>query len=124
MAEVSGKSKKRFIPEVDTTTLKKYARGSVDYNVKNVKFKALRKTLLEDNERMKESASKTAVTEVLLPGESGFIETDRNEKIYKLKQRDVFPHIDMNSAKNAFEFQLQNFGPYSVDYTRNGRYGI
>jgi U3 small nucleolar RNA-associated protein 7 len=59
--------------------------------------------------------------EVLLPGETGFIQPDGNEKTYRLKQRDIITEVDLNTAKNAMDFQLTKFGPYNLDYSRNGR---
>ena len=60
--------------------------------------------------------------EVLLPGDTGFIRPEGNEKTYRLKQRDIINEVDMNTAKNAMDFQLTKFGPYNLNYSKNGRY--
>ncbi len=113
---------KRNLVEVDQESIDKYARGALNINTKKIKFKALRKTLNEEKERIETAARANAITEVLLPGETGVIESDGQQgNIYRLSQNKMIPMVDLNTAKNAFDFQLTNFGPYSVDYTKNGR---
>lgn len=102
--------------------VEKYARGSVSFNTKSVKHKNLRKTLEETRERNKDAAAKTAAAEVLLPSTPGFIELDNpKEKVYKLKQASISQNVDLNTAKNIFDFQLTKFGPYTIKCSRNGR---
>lgn len=43
------------------------------------------------------------------------------EKSYQFKQKDIIQHVDMNSKRKAFDLKLNQFGPYRLDYTRNGR---
>lgn len=114
-------SKKRSSVEIEAT-IEKYARGPMKQLATNSKHKNLRKTLSEQQERMYSAAVKNAMTEVLLPSESGIIEMQDGEKVFKIRQRDMIPQLDLNTAKNAFDFQLQKFGPYNVNYSRNGRY--
>ena len=102
--------------------VEKYARGSVSINVHKIKQKNLRKTLEENNIRNLDAAEHNASTEVLLPATEGFIELDnKREKVYHLKQKDIIQNVDVNTAKNAFDLQLTNFGPYCINYSRNGR---
>jgi U3 small nucleolar RNA-associated protein 7 len=102
--------------------VQKYTRGRVDFNTRNVKHKGLRKTLTETKEAILNSASSAAAAEVLLPSEAGFIETEGNERVYKFKQEEIKGNVDMNTARNAFDLQLPNFGPYTTKYSRNGRF--
>jgi U3 small nucleolar RNA-associated protein 7 len=106
--------------ELDDKTLK-YARGSVDFNTKNTKHKALRKTLESLKSNIKKSAVLTSITEILLPQEPGYIEVDELSKIYELKQTDIQKNVDLNTSSNLFDFQLTKFGPYILSYSRNGR---
>ncbi len=102
--------------------MSKYSRGKITFNSKKVKGTALRAKLEMTNTAIKEAAAAAAATEVLLPATAGFIELeDKDMKVYKLKQRDILQHVDTNTAKNAFDFQLHEFGPYRVNFTRNGR---
>ncbi len=118
-----GLSKKRSFPEVDAQVMEKYTRGATNFKISS-KHKGERKTMEEERDLIVSNAEKTAMAEVLLPSEYGYIESNGDEetKIYKLKQRDMLPQVDMNTAKNAFDLQLLKFGPYTMDYSRNGRY--
>lgn len=100
----------------------KYIRGNVNINLNKIKYKKLRETIKENQENIIDSARKTAATEVLLPSDAGVIEAEGNEKTYKLKQEVLKNYVDLNTSKNMIDLQLPNFGPYRVDYTRNGRY--
>ena len=105
--------------------ISKYSRGSLDdKRIKSIKFKGLKKTLEESRASAKDAATKTAATEVLLPSNPGFIELSEDSaitKVYKLKQKEIIPNIDLNTAKKCIDLQLTKFGPYTVNYSRNGR---
>lgn len=104
----------------------KYSRGSLDtVKSKSLGFKGLKKTLEESRAAVKDAATKTAAAEVLLPANPGCIELsgDGNiTKIYKLRQKEIIPNVDLNTAKKCIDLQLTKFGPYTVDYSRNGRW--
>jgi hypothetical protein len=115
--------KVEFKPKIDDDTFRKFARGSVEVDTHKVKSSAVRNKLEHRSATIKEAAMSTASTEVLLPSDPGFIEMDDSRmKVFKLKQKDISDNIDLNTAKNAFDFQLQTFGPYCVNFSRNGRY--
>ena len=123
----------------------KYANGAMNHSAMKMKFKGLKKTMEETTENIKSASMKTAgssyyqwwyfitrdilltlsfkftATEVLLPADTGFIRPDGNEKTFRLKQRDIISEVDMNTAKNAMDFQLTKFGPYNLNYSKNGR---
>jgi hypothetical protein len=108
---------------LDKDLAKKYARGSLDFNAKKSKHKHLRKSLEETKEQIVHSAARTAATEILLQSDVGCIQMDNpHEKVYKLTQQTIKESVDINTAKNSFDLQLQNFGPYSVNFSRNGRF--
>jgi U3 small nucleolar RNA-associated protein 7 len=44
------------------------------------------------------------------------------ERTYKVKQKDLVKKVDIGSATKFFELNLDSFGPYSINYTRNGRF--
>ena len=119
----SDSQKKEKVPVLDEAA-KKYLRGeqSIEGTRANKEHKALRKTLVETRTQIIDSAKRTADTEVLLQGEAGCIELEAGQKTYKLKQSDLKPNVDLNTAKNAFDLQLTAFGPYSVTYSSNGRF--
>lgn len=89
------------------------------------KYKHLRLTMQEIRQANEEARASNTAAQILLPSSYGGIEVDpdSHEKTYRLKQSDMVNRsmVDLNTAKNFFDFQLR-FGPYRVDYSRNGRY--
>lgn len=59
--------------------------------------------------------------EILLTEEQGFIEAEGMEKTWRLKQDEIVKHVDISTANKRFELKLNDFGPYTIDYSRNGR---
>jgi hypothetical protein len=79
----------------------------------------LRRTLEETHERIVDSASRTAATEVLLANKAGFIEAEHDgEKTYRLKQSAVKPLVDLNTQRKCINLSLTAFGPYTCNYSR------
>lgn len=76
------------------------------------------KQMEEDYEEARESAEKA---EILLTEEQGFIEAEGMEKTWKFKQDDIVKNVDVSTASKRFELKLYDYGPYTIDYTRNGR---
>jgi U3 small nucleolar RNA-associated protein 7 len=102
--------------------MQKYSRsGGEKVQGLKPKHKALKKTLEELNATITKSAARNADAELLYQQEAGFIEPDAGEKVYKLKQADIKRGVDLNSGANIFDFQLTKFGPYCVNFSRNGR---
>ena len=95
-------------------------------NLWDLKDWRLKKTLEETSRAsVKDAATKTAAAEVLLPANPGCIELsgDGNiTKVYKLRQKKYIPNVDLNTARKCIDLQLTKFGPYTVNYSRNGRY--
>eukprot|EP01032_Pedospumella_encystans_P012808 gene12808-14789_t len=100
----------------------KYAHGAMDFSTKEIEHKALRKTLEGTKKKIIDAATRTATTEVLLTSDPGFIEMEDNRKVYSLKQQDIVDNVDLNTAKNSLDLQLTKFGPYSINYSRDGRH--
>jgi U3 small nucleolar RNA-associated protein 7 len=112
--------KKVKVYKVDRNVTK-YAKGALKFRPKEQKYKGLRKKLQETTERIVDAAVRTAETEVLLPSHAGFIRPEGNEKTYKLKQQEIVQEVDLNTAKNAMDLHLTKFGPYRINYSKNGR---
>jgi U3 small nucleolar RNA-associated protein 7 len=104
--------------------VEKYAHGSVNFGTKKDAPKKLRRTLEETKQRIVEAATAAGNAEVLLQGDAGFIEMDNGVKTFKLKQNELKNHVDSNTARNIMDLRLTNFGPYRVNYSRNGRHMI
>jgi U3 small nucleolar RNA-associated protein 7 len=53
---------------------------------------------------------------------NGYLEPDGElERTYKVRQDDLQQEVAIETAKKGFELKLEGLGPYSADYTRNGR---
>jgi U3 small nucleolar RNA-associated protein 7 len=101
----------------------KYARGALDVKVKTPKSRIAKANSERVKEQIVDAARHTSAAEILLPSDPGGIEMDdKSKRIYKLKHQEIVQNVDINTSRNAFNFQLQEFGPYSVNYSRNGRY--
>ncbi|GFY43979.1 WD repeat-containing protein 46 [Trichonephila inaurata madagascariensis] len=108
-------------PEVPIEKIKKYERGpSADYS--GIKIKNLRVELMKSNEKNKQSVRQAARNELLLTEEAGYIEPDENEDIYNITQHDIAAQVDITSASKLFSLSLTDFGPYKINYSRDGRH--
>ncbi len=100
----------------------KYDRGALDVKIKAPKSRIAKANVDRVRENIVEAARHTSAAEILLPSDPGGIELeDKTKKIYKLKHQEIIQNVDLNTSRNAFNFQLQEFGPYNIDYSRNGR---
>ncbi len=127
--DVNGKKKKaRFeVPVPSSKILQKYAEGPLKLQ-RSAKgkssFKRLNKTLEATEANIMAAATAAAVAdEILLPDSSGFLVADASagERTYRLKQKDMRPMLDANVSRNIMDLYLTKFGPYRVNYSRNGR---
>ncbi|OCT66161.1 WD repeat domain 46 S homeolog isoform X1 [Xenopus laevis] len=59
--------------------------------------------------------------DVLLPEEEGFLEGDENQDTCTITQEDIAEVVDITSGSKHFNLNLNQFGPYRINYTRNGR---
>ncbi len=73
------------------------------------------------NQKFDDAAASAARTEILLQEEKGYIEAEGMERTFKFKQQDIKEAVDITTAKKSFDLNLTDFGPYRLDYTRNGR---
>jgi U3 small nucleolar RNA-associated protein 7 len=83
--------------------------------------KKLKGTIRRREKQFKEAAYKAAAAEILLTEEAGFLEPEGVEKTYQLSQRSLRKDVDVSTAHKMFSLDLK-WGPYSIDYTRNGRH--
>jgi U3 small nucleolar RNA-associated protein 7 len=60
---------------------------------------------------------------LLLPQTTGIMEVeDEMERTWRIKQNEIVENAAIGVQGKAFSLKLDDFGPYDVDYTRNGRY--
>ncbi|KAK6195627.1 hypothetical protein SNE40_001015 [Patella caerulea] len=106
---------------VDPKKLEKYRRTDTD--------ELTEARMLSGKPEMRLTKAKTdyavelsARSDFLLPDNSGGIEADEGEDTADLKQYDIINAVDITSASKSFDLKLPLFGPYHMNYSRNGRY--
>lgn len=65
-------------------------------------------------------SSRKLVKEYLNTENKGFIEPDEYEETHQIKQSELVDNVDITNSTKHFDLQL-DYGPYRVDYFRNGR---
>ncbi|GME68157.1 unnamed protein product [[Candida] boidinii] len=111
----------RHILSVDTQTSQKYERAGSKNKFFKTKDKKLNANMKNLHEKYRDAVKSSAATEYLLPEEAGFLEAEGMEKTYKFKQDEIKDAVDISTATKQFELKLPEFGPYDIDYSRNGR---
>ncbi|EMG49591.1 UTP7 U3 small nucleolar RNA-associated protein 7 [Candida maltosa Xu316] len=101
----------------------KYERdGANKKSKKYSKDKKLNSKLQRIDRQYKEALQSAAGTDLLLQEEQGFLEAeDPMERTFKFKQDEIVEAVDESTANKKFDLKLTEFGPYTIDYTRNGR---
>ncbi|KAH7729332.1 Protein WDR-46 [Aphelenchoides avenae] len=102
-------------------SLQRHDTGAAALDPKNAKTKVARRRLEQRKERFLERIDKTARAEILNRGDRGGIETE-GTPTYLVRQSDIVENVDIASATKHFELELDQFGPYRIDYTLNGRH--
>ena len=98
-----------------------YGRGR-KISTRGVKDKKLRSNLKILENKYKDATIKAKDAEILLENESGYLEPEGElEKTYKVRQDELRQDVAIETAKKGFELKLEGLGPYTTDYTRNGR---
>ncbi|CAX45214.1 U3 small nucleolar RNA-associated protein, putative [Candida dubliniensis CD36] len=96
--------------------------GSYKKSKRHTKDKKLNSKLQRIDRQYKEAIQSAAGTDLLLQEEQGFLETENDmEKTFKFKQDEIADAVDSSTANKKFELKLPEFGPYTIDYSRNGR---
>ncbi|CAL5021803.1 unnamed protein product [Urochloa decumbens] len=103
--------------------VEKYSRGK-GADLKALRDKKLRGQLTVKEKLYGQSAKAAAKAEQwLMPTEGGFLEPDDDlEKTYRVQQDSILKEVDLLSSKKPFDMILPVLGPYTIEYTSNGRY--
>ncbi|KAJ8370890.1 hypothetical protein SKAU_G00109180 [Synaphobranchus kaupii] len=100
--------------------LKKFKRG--EKKKMSVRTGGRLKQSLSRAEVASKLAQKQAARyDLLLPEDAGCLEGDEDEDTCIILQEDIADAVDITSGAKYFNLSLSQFGPYRVDYTRNGR---
>ncbi|KAI7856989.1 WD40-repeat-containing domain protein [Circinella umbellata] len=100
---------------------RKYQRGK-PVPFKKVRSGKLRGKLERQEEKIRDAVQSAARAELLLGEEAGFLEAEGIEKTYNYRQDQLSKEVDINTSQKIFNLDLPDHGPYSIDYTRNGRH--
>ena len=99
---------------------KSYGRGKA-IRVGTVKDRKLRANLKRIESRYKDAVLSAKDAEILLEHQEGFLQPEGElERTYKVRQDEIQHAVGVEQAKKSFEFKL-DMGPYTADYTKNGR---
>lgn len=119
MAALS-KSKKP-VKERDNQSRYERSDSNINKNRQRTKDKKLRAGMKRIDDQYKESISSAAATEYLLPESTGLMEAeDEMEKTFRVKQSEITASVDISTVNKALDLSLKEFGPYNLDYSRNG----
>ena len=100
---------------------REYGRGK-SIQTKYIKDRKLRGNLKALEDRYKDATLKAKDAEILLENSPGFLEPEHElERTYKVRQDDIRRDVSVETAKKGFELKLEGLGPYTADYSRNGR---
>lgn len=103
----------------------KYEREGVDKFKSKSKYskdKKLNGGLKKADRQYKEAINAAAGTDILLQEDAGFLEAEGPmERTFKFKQDEIAEAVDASTSNKKFDLKLPEFGPYTIDYGRNGR---
>ncbi|KAL2643345.1 hypothetical protein R1flu_010932 [Riccia fluitans] len=101
---------------------KKYERGPAP-KLTGMSDKKLKGQLQEKEKLYGEAAVTAAQAEQwLLPSEGGYLEAEDLEQTKNFTQQAIVKEVDITSARKAFDLQLEDLAPYTLDYNNNGKY--
>ncbi|GME89480.1 unnamed protein product [Ambrosiozyma monospora] len=83
--------------------------------------KKLNSNMKRLDNQYKDAVKSAANTDILLQEDAGYLEAEGMEKTFKFTQDEIVENVDVGTASKRFELDLPTFGPYTLDYTRNGR---
>ncbi|XP_047060619.1 probable U3 small nucleolar RNA-associated protein 7 [Lolium rigidum] len=110
--------------EVMEMKVVKFSRGKAA-NLANLHDKKLKGQLTGKEKLIGLSAKAAAQTEKwFLPIEGGYLEPEGFEKTYRYDQQSIVQEVDISSSQKPFDMILPVLGPYTLEYTSNGRYMI
>ncbi|XP_058866507.1 WD repeat-containing protein 46-like [Acipenser ruthenus] len=99
----------------------KFERGQKN-EVRSLSKGRLKDRLSKTEEKIDLALNQAARSDLLLAEEAGFLVGDEGEDTCTIAQDDIAEAVDITSGAKYFNLSLSQFGPYRIDYTRNGRH--
>lgn len=106
---------------LDENKAAKYKR-TTHLTLSGIKTNFKRKKIHAQSKKVRKSVLQAARAELLLPEDVGFLEADDGEETHRFFQRDIAEAVDITSAAKHFDLNLPQFGPYSINYSRDSRH--
>ncbi|XP_010893550.1 WD repeat-containing protein 46 [Esox lucius] len=101
--------------------LKKFKRGEKGKLPPRPHHK-LRDAVVRSEAATELAQKQNARYDLLLPEDAGFLEGDEDEDTCTISQDDIADAVDITSGAKYFNLVLSQFGPYRLDYSKNGRH--
>lgn len=95
--------------------------GNENHRKKRRRTGRLGSKLRELDEEHKSALKSAESTKALLTEDAGYMEAEGMERTYKFNQDDIVKEVDASTARKRFKLKLDQYGPYTINYTRNGR---
>lgn len=108
--------------ELDADQVHKYARGAPKITNNNIETKFFRNKMSRNQKNYDFAIQQSARAEILLNEDDGYLVPDEGEDTTEFTQDDIKQNVDITSATKSFKLHLEQFGPYTANYTRNGRH--
>lgn len=102
----------------------KFARdaGKFPKKLSTAKTRRLQKGLKKVDQDYQEFIKSAEATDLLLQEEAGYLEADGPmERTSKFRQNDIVQAVDVSTANKKLDLRLNELGPYTIDFNRNGR---
>lgn len=99
----------------------KYKRSG-HLTIKGIKTRVQRKKIQAGVKKVRQSVLQAARAELLLPEDVGYLQADDGEETFQLLQQDIADAVDITSCTKYFDLNLPQFGPYSINYSRESRH--
>jgi U3 small nucleolar RNA-associated protein 7 len=114
-------SDSKAVKKHEQQAVSQYGRGS-KILTKSIKDKKLRHGMRTLERKYKEAAVRLKDAEILLDNDAGLLQPEEElERTYKVRQDEIRRDVGVEVAKQGFELKLEEMGPYSCEYSRNGK---
>jgi len=110
----------------DTSNLSEYQIKNLDKRLNKPNMSLQRQMHRRETKRLQNAISAADVEEILHTHTSSLVEAENDmEKTVQLTQRQLkHEHLEENVARNIYDLDLNDYGPYKMKYDRSGRYAL
>lgn len=119
------KRKRQFVGRkvIDPKLLLKYTKGEgVELSAVGRKNSYVQQKIKKKEKKIKFAEQESARAEILLPESNGQLEAEEGTYTSHITQTAIKKAVDITTAAKCFDLNLDQFGPYKMHFTRNGRH--